>query len=894
MNPNKGQIRKFFQTFSLLVLSLFVVVALGGLGVLYYITSGLPPVSQLKDFQHAHATEVFSDEGKKIGEFTTERRYPVEFKKIPQHVIHAFLSAEDAHFFDHKGIDLNSIARAVWSNVVRGRYAQGGSTITQQVARALLLESKKKVITRKLREMVLAYRMERELSKQEILSLYLAEIYLGHGAYGIGAAARNYFHKSVSDLTVAEASLLAGLPQRPNDWNPFHHPDLAKKRQSYVLRRMVDDKHLEEEEAKTVFAEPIRLFPLVDVNNTEAPYFVEYVRQHLMTKYGSEEVLKQGFKVYTTVNYEFQKAAERSLHRGVREVDKRAGWRGVAQHLNSQSEKDEWRAQVHRKVLDELNPPRVLPGDAAERALKVLDIDLSPYGAKASNFVGDTPVKVGGYYPALVIEVDSQKNEAEIRIGLTSGKITLEPSQWILIQGRPLERLNDVISEGDVISVKVEQVDKQRGIALCAIDQDPEVSGALLSYDVKNGFVRAMVGGLDFLKSKFNSALQAKRQVGSTFKPLLYAAAFDKGFSPSSLVTDSPVVFKNDDKVEVDTSAVPGEDWKPHNFGGRFEGEIPLREALIRSMNIPTVKLLSEITIDYGIQYARSLGITSPLPRDLTIGLGSWSASLEEIMRAYAIFPRLGKPIVLNYIKRVEDSSGKILEELPALQNPAEATGTPEIVAGALQADEPPVISPQTAYVMTDLLKAVIREGTGRAAAGASGSIAGKTGTSNDHRDAWFVGYSPHVMAGVWIGYLKEKALGSSETGGKAAAPIWAEYMRSVAGSYPKNDFLIPEDVVFAYVDKTTGKLAAPGNPNRVRVAFKAGTVPNAFASNIPRVGEPNLRTTTATPSPTPGSGESPAVVPPPVPGAVSEGSSPEGALPPDEETSDFQREGYE
>ncbi|NBV51666.1 hypothetical protein EBR78_10685, partial [bacterium] len=473
MNPNKGQIRKFFQTFSLLVLSLFVVVALGGLGVLYYITSGLPPVSQLKDFQHAHATEVFSDEGKKIGEFTTERRYPVEFKKIPQHVIHAFLSAEDAHFFDHKGIDLNSIARAVWSNVVRGRYAQGGSTITQQVARALLLESKKKVITRKLREMVLAYRMERELSKQEILSLYLAEIYLGHGAYGIGAAARNYFHKSVSDLTVAEASLLAGLPQRPNDWNPFHHPDLAKKRQSYVLRRMVDDKHLEEEEAKTVFAEPIRLFPLVDVNNTEAPYFVEYVRQHLMTKYGSEEVLKQGFKVYTTVNYEFQKAAERSLHRGVREVDKRAGWRGVAQHLNSQSEKDEWRAQVHRKVLDELNPPRVLPGDAAERALKVLDIDLSPYGAKASNFVGDTPVKVGGYYPALVIEVDSQKNEAEIRIGLTSGKITLEPSQWILIQGRPLERLNDVISEGDVISVKVEQVDKQRGIALCAIDQDP-------------------------------------------------------------------------------------------------------------------------------------------------------------------------------------------------------------------------------------------------------------------------------------------------------------------------------------------------------------------------------------------------------------------------------------
>jgi penicillin-binding protein 1A len=301
------------------------------------------------------------------------------------------------------------------------------------------------------------------------------------------------------------------------------------------------------------------------------------------------------------------------------------------------------------------------------------------------------------------------------------------------------------------------------------------------------------------------------------------------------------------------------------------------RPRLIRSMNVPTVKLLSEITIDYGIQYARSLGITSPLPRDLTIGLGSWSASLEEIMRAYAIFPRLGKPVVLNYIKRIEDASGKIVEELPALLEQTTPESQEPIVVDALQEKETSVISPQTAYVMTDLLKSVIREGTGRAAAAAPGFIAGKTGTSNDHRDAWFVGYSPHVVAGVWVGYLKDKALGASETGGKAAAPIWAEYMKAASQIYPKGDFPIPEEVVFAYVDRVTGKLASPGNPNRVRVAFKAGTVPDLTATNIPRVGEPNLRTT---------SGESSGQVGPLAP--------PQVTPVPTDETLDFQREGYD
>jgi len=895
MNSKPVRIKKLLQTFSLMVVVGTSACALLGLLGLYWMTSELPPVAQLKTFQHSNATEVFSDEGKKIGEFTTERRYPVTYTEIPKHVIQAFVSAEDSHFFSHKGVDLTSIARALWSNVARGRYAQGGSTITQQVARALLLESKKKVITRKIREMVLAYRMEKELTKEEILSLYLSEIYLGHGSYGIGAAARNYFHKNVKELNVAEASLLAGLPQRPNDWNPFHHPDLAKRRQFYVLRRMVEEGYLEKERLNEVYAEAVRVFPLEDVNNSEAPFFVEYVRQYLMAKYGSEEVLKQGYRVYTTVNHQLQKAAERSLIKGVREVDKRAGWRGVSDHLESSTDQDQFKAKIHQEVLEALKPPRILAGDAAEKNSKVLEVDLNALNGKGARYVGDTPVQAGEVYQAVVVGVNPGTNEADLRIGLTEARLPFEGISWVVINEKPVEKVDQVLKAGDVVWVKVEKVDKEKSQAVCSLEQEPEVSGALLSYEVKNGFVRAMVGGINFEKSKFNCALQAKRQVGSTFKPLLYAAAFDKGFTPASLVTDSPVVFRNDDKVEVDTSTVLGEDWKPHNYGGRFEGDIPLRLALIRSMNVPTVKLLSEISIDYGIQYARSVGVTSPLPRDLTIGLGSWSASLEEIMRAYAIFPRLGKPVVLNYIKRVEDRNGNILEELPALQNTPEAENKPTLVVDALQENEAPVISPQTAYVMTDLLKAVIKEGTGRAAVEVPGHIAGKTGTSNDYRDAWFVGYSPQMVSGVWIGYLKEKALGRSETGGRAAAPIWADYMKTVTASYPRNDFPIPGDIVFAYIDKTTGRLASPSNPNRVRVAFKAGTVPTLTASNAPRVGEPNLRTTTGG-SPAPAVNpliSSPDVLAPgkeAVPSPIPDNPS----LVPEEETLDFQREGYE
>ncbi len=845
-----------FRTVSLV--ALFGI--LGGLlavtTVFFSLLKGLPDVASLKAFRHSHATEVYSIDGKKIGEFTTERRYPVAFEKIPKHVLQAFVAAEDSGFYHHKGIDFTGIARAAISNVMRGHYAQGGSTITQQVARALLLNSKKKEITRKIREMVLAWRMERELTKSEILNLYLSEIYLGHGAFGIGAAARNYFGKSVEQITVAEAGILAGLPQRPNDWNPFHNPHLAKRRQQYVLKRMVEENFIEPKVAAEAYGEVLKLKTTKDINVTEAPYFVEEVRQYLMGKYGSERVLTEGLRVETTLNYAFQKQAEASLMKGLREVDKRLGWRGALKNLEGANTNEFLQAQ-HENVLKAIVTTRLLPASFDENAKeKKLIYDLTTVQAPNSPYYGATPVQRGEFYQTLITDLDTKTNTAKAWIGQTQATLQTAGYAWVQIDGKPSKNIGDVLKNGDVVWTKVESIDRKLGQIFVSLEQEPEVQGAVLSFDHATGDVTAMVGGTDFEKSKFNIALQAKRQVGSTFKPLLYAAAMDKGFSPASIVTDAPIVFKFEGALDADTT---GEDWRPHNYSGSFEGDIPLRLALVRSMNIPTVKLLNELTVDYGIEYARRMGITSPLPRDLSIGLGSWSSSLDELTRAFSIFARQGKPVALHFIKRVMDEEGKVIEEgMSRADGKAGATPSPDPTKPTTQtaslAPTTPgkastlameqtlapgeVITPQTAYVMTDLLKACVREGTGRAAA-LSVPVAGKTGTSNDHRDAWFIGYTPYVTTGVWVGYLKDKPLSAGETGGHAAAPIWAEYMNKVIKEYPKNDFPVPDDIVFAYIDKHTGKLAMTNSSSRVRVAFKNGMVPNSRGDNLARVGEP-------------------------------------------------------
>ncbi len=833
--------RVVFKTASITIAVVMVLgVAAGGL-FLFNIYQGLPEVSKLKEFQHPVATQVYSDDGKKIGEFTTERRYKVAFEAIPKHVTLAFVAAEDSNFYKHGGIDFAGIARAVLSNVLRGRYAQGGSTITQQVARSILLASRKKEITRKVREIILARRMESELSKSEILSLYLNEIYLGHGAFGIGAAAQNYFHKKVEDLTIAEAALLAGLPQRPNEWNPFRNPHLAKNRQAYVLRRMLDEGFITKEQANQGLSEVLKFYVVEDLNNSAAPYFTEYVRQYLMNKYGSENVLTQGWKVYTTVNYEAQKVAERALSKGLHSVDRRLGWRGVSGRKTFAEEIKEFNSKNHDQILSKLTNGRLLPANIGPEDRK-LQYDLEALQRNDSPYFGVTPVKVGETYSAVVNAVETgPSGRAQLQIGETVVWLPWEGAAWVSTPEVPKKKMEEILKAGDVVQVNVAKIDRAQGFVEVSLDQEPEVEGALLSFDIDNGFVRSMVGGKNFELSKFNCALQAKRQVGSTFKPVVYAAALDKGFSPSSIVTDSPIVFKYEGELDADST---GEDWRPHNYNGSFEGDIPLRLALIRSMNIPTVKILNAITVDYGIQYARNLGISAVLPRDLSIGLGSWSSSLEEVMHAYAVFPRLGRPVTLTYIKKVVDPSGAVLEEFGSKQSEPVAPKSPDAVPLVEGLAPDTVISPQTAYMITDLLRGVVREGTGRTASAVPGAVAGKTGTTSDHRDAWFIGYTPEVMTGVWIGYMKDKALAPGETGGNAAAPIWVDYMQPLAKNQVRKEFTVPPGIVFAYVDRKTGRLADTQNPNRVRVAFRADGVPTRDGMNLARIGEPGARAT--------------------------------------------------
>ncbi len=868
-------IQTLFRTASVFLLAAGGAAVVVAIFLIHQVTTGLPDVKTLKEFKHSNTTEVFSDDGRKIAEFTAERRYPVQFERLPKHVTHAFIAAEDAHFYEHHGIDFLGILRAVVSNLTRGKFAQGASTITQQVARGILLSSRRKEITRKIREMILARQMEKELTKSEILSLYLSDIYLGHGAYGIGAAAQNYFRKKVENLTLGEASMLAGLPQRPNDWDPFKNPGAAKRRQQYVLKRMVEEKFITLEEAKVAVKEPLRMYSLEDLNHSVCPYFSEYVRQYLMNKYKSEKVLSEGYKVYTTVRYDFQKAAEQSVVHGLRAVDKRLGWRGVAVHLDANEKIQSVLALSHEEIVEKLTPARLLRPDV-ELTSKKLDYDLSEFQASNSPYFGETPVREGEIYSAVVIRIEDTRVTG--RIGQTPFVMPFSAMEWAIAKD-----VNNVPSKlvrpGDVIKVRVEKSERHRGFAQVSLEQEPEVQGALLSYEIQTGYVRAMVGGSDFGRSKFNIALQAKRQVGSTFKPIIYASAIDKGFSPASIVTDSPLVFKYEGQLDADNV---GQTWRPKNYSGSFQGEIPLRLALIRSMNVPTVKVVNDIGIDYVIQYAKNMGITSPLARDLTIALGSWSSSLEELTRAYAVFPRWGEPLSLIYVRKVVDRSGRILEENIA----------PEFDPAAFSANPDPtkplpktVISPQTAYVMTDLLRAVIRDpqGTGGAAGVVPGAVAGKTGTSNDHRDAWFVGFSPHVMTGVWVGFEKDKPLDPQETGGKAAAPIFGEYMTAVVKEYPKVDFPIPDEITFAYIDRETGRLATSSSPRRVRVAFKVDAVPNLAGDNLPSIGEPGAGSGTRHTS----------QAAPAVPGSPSLETTPNRPVP-SEGTDDFLRQGYQ
>ena len=639
-NKNGGEVRKLstLLTFFLALIVFVLLVTVGGAVAYYALTVDLPGIDALKDYRPSIASRVYDDNNELIDEFFLEDRKVVRIADIPKIVIYAFVASEDSRFYQHQGLDIQSIFRAISKNVEAGHIVQGGSTITQQVAKMMYLSPEKKY-TRKIKEAILAYKIDKYLSKDEILNLYLNQIYMGHGTYGIESAALGYFGKSAKDLNLPEAAMLAGLPKAPSNYSPFLHYEKAKQRQIYVLTRMMEDGYISQEEMEKASAAPLKLRPIKPKDKVAA-YFVETVRRYVQEKYGADVLYKEGLSIYTTLNLSAQKYARDAVEKGLAELEDREKY--------------------------------------------------------------------------------------------------------------------------------------QRGL----------VQGALFCMDVKTGAIRAMVGGRDFSKSEFNRATQSRRQPGSAFKPLIYTAAFDKGLTPATVFVDSPIA--------LDDVSQPDGLWRPKNFDEKFMGPITMRTALVLSRNVVTVKILQQIGVDYAVSYATNMGITSPLSRNLALALGVSGVTLQELVQAYGVLANQGKKVTPYFIKKIVDRTGNVFEETK------------------VQSEQ--VIDSRIAFITTHVMQDVVTRGTGTLVKSIGRPVAAKTGTTNDNRDAWFIGSTPSLITGVWVGFDQEASLGGHEVGGKTAAPIWLYFMEKFLQNMPVESFPAPEGIVFVKVNSQTGKPSASGN----------------------------------------------------------------------------------
>ena len=877
----------------------------------------IPSVENLKNYKPPLISIVLDREGRKAGEFFKERRILVPYSEFPPVLVQAFISAEDGRFFEHKGLNLKAIFRAFLANLKAGRKVQGGSTITQQVARSLLL-SAEKTYKRKFKEAVLALRMEKHLSKEEILYLYLNQIYLGHGAYGVGMAAEIYFRKKVKDLNLEECSLLAGLPQAPSRFSPIYNPKKAKERQMYVLQRMEEESYIDKETAHRVNSTPLKVF-LRGKYHEKAPYYMETLRQSLLKKMDEKELLTGGVVIKSSLDLSFQELAQRHLRAGLRALDKRQGFRGPLASLEEEPAISQFFEEEEERLMEKKRQFRVI------RA-----VEESGDTEEDQNEAYLKEIKIGDIFKALVSEVNDESKKVLVRLPFKGiGVLPLENMKWarkpnpkVSFKFALIEKPSLALKKGDVVFVKVEKQllskeeqtefietgfkgdffveqkkpflkesdgdSKEKELFLLSLEQEPLVEGALIAFDQKTEDILALVGGYDFNRSQFNRTYQAARQTGSVFKPLVYLAALDKGFTPATLITDAPVVYAEEEAEGVESvnrkkkdrksDRIKGEEeeeeqkmWKPDNYGRRFSGDILFRNALIRSMNVPTVKLIENIGIEWVSKYARRLGIFSPLNPDYTLALGSSSVTLYEMTKVFSVLGRWGKrirPLILHEVQGA--SQEKILgalslderffEQMEAWDqtmeekreaffkeqknDPMKRTKTEtELQKQAKQeeakllsknsplfffSDPNQLISEKTAFIMTTLLSGVIREpqGTGGAAREMEWSIAGKTGTTNGYYDAWFIGYSSQIAVGVWLGFDDEKTLGQGETGAKAALPIWLNFMKSVHENKEKEDFSIPEGIIFTNIDNETGQLVSTKSKQVIRQAFIEGTQP--------------------------------------------------------------------
>jgi penicillin-binding protein 1A len=761
-------------------------VAVGAVaGAIWHFSKDLPDYSQLQDYEPPVMTRVHAADGSLLGEYAKERRLYLPIQAVPKLVINAFLAAEDKNFYEHGGIDYSGMARAALlyaQNYGSNRRPQGASTITQQVAKNFLLTNEVS-IARKAKEAILAFRIEQTLSKDRILELYLNEIYLGLGSYGVAAAALNYFNKSLDELTVAEAAYLAALPKAPNNYHPIRQADAAKARRNWVLGRMAEDGAITWDEMRAAAAEPLVVHMPDPTRIVPADYFVEDVRRQLVERYGEEALYEGGMSVRTTLEPRLQEIAESELRRGLVAYDHRHGWRGAIARIDVAGD---WRAALLRVPRQPLHPDWTL---------------------------------------AVVLGLDG----AAAKIGFADGAegtIPLAALTWARravgedALGAKIQAPSDVLSKGDVVAV-ARLREGQEGYApgAFALEQVPEINGAVVAMDPHTGRVLAMVGGWSYAESQFNRASQAMRQPGSAFKPIVYAAALDHGFTPSSLVLDAPFAIDQGPGLGV---------WKPQNYSHRFYGPSTLRVGLEKSRNLMTVRLAQNVGMDVVVDYAKRMGVVDEMLPYLPMALGAAETTLLRLTSAYSIFVNGGKRIQPTLIDRIQDRRGATIyrhDERPCDGcTPISWQGQPP---PELPDTREQALDPATAYQIVSILQGVVERGTGVRIAAVGKPLAGKTGTSNDSKDTWFIGFSPDLAVGVFVGFDEPRSLGAHETGSSAAAPIFKEIMTRALADQPGTPFRIPPGVKLVRVEASTGLPTYSSGRGVIWEAFKPGTEPH-------------------------------------------------------------------
>lgn len=771
------------------ILACLLIVA--GAWMYWFVYRDLPSIYELKNMEPTKVSTVVSAEGKTIGYFPPDGMIILNGKNVPMKLKRAFIAAEDSGFYRHAGLDIKRIIVALIADIRATSYVQGASTITQQVVRSYLL-TREKTITRKLKEIVLALRIERALSKDQILDLYLDRIYLGSGAYGIGAASLRYFGKECKDLNLAEMAMIAGVAPAPTRYSPLNDFPAAKRRQNYVLTRMIEEGYISETEAADAFREPLRIKGEAVAQFTDYPYVTDYVKSLIIERYG-EETLAKGITIQTTISTRIQDAAMQAVRKGVIDLEMKMGkYQGPREGM-SEDEKESILALQHNQLVWQ--------------------------GPKL--------------YQLYWAEVQSL-SPLTVNVGRRNIELGPESYSWINPKGK--WRPSDVLKPGNMVRL----CSTPDGFIL---SQDPKIQAVLVSFDLETSGVTAIVGGTDYSQSQFNRAMYARRQSGSAIKPFIYAAAIDKGFTPSTIIFDAPIAFQTEGSEDV---------WKPKNYENEFYGATTLRTGLVLSRNVVTVKILKDIGIDYALTYLKEFDMGTSFPRNLSLALGTGVIVPYNLFKGYATFATYGQrfePVLIKSIDQIgggtiftakTNSSPAVTASPPILSEddsastgaaPVEATSTGITLDESVPVEGIPVenrvISEQTAYIITNILCDAVQNGTGWRAKELGRPVAGKTGTSDEDRDAWFVGYTPDVLCGVWVGYDDNMiSLGRSATGGTAACPIFTDFMQLALGNRPVKGFRVPDGIVFARIDSKTGRIATDPSAEARFECYKADAMP--------------------------------------------------------------------